>query len=167
MAYKLTHYKYTIYFISHFMKYNISILILISFASCFMHKQTSSSVRQSDSLRQISRLAIQSTRIPESRASLSIPVGTLKELPTGAAFVQKGGQATAEIRFLRDTLFVYATCDSLQAQVYQYEEETEQLHARLENNQTKKSQNSHIGFWIFGVLFLISFFFGWRWSKAF
>lgn len=81
--------------------------------------------------------------------------------------MQKSGQATAEIRFLHDTLFVYATCDSLQALVYQYEEQNEQLHARLEHSQTEKSQSPRIGFWIFGILFLVSFFFGWRRDKAF
>ena len=37
------------------------------------------------------------------------------------------GQATAEIRFRHDTLFVTATCDSLQTLVYLYEEQLERL----------------------------------------
>lgn len=149
------------------MKFNIILLIIFLLTSCSTRKQTNSSWQQTDSLRQTSRLSVRTTKIPESRARLTIPVGRLKELPSGAAFVQKSGQATAEIRFLHDTLFVSATCDSLQALVYQYEEKNEQLHARLENSQTEKSQSPRIGFWIFGVLFLISFFFGWRQGKAF
>ena len=45
----------------------------------------------------------------------------------------KSGQATAEIRFLHDTLFVAATCDSLQTLVWQYEEQLER-----QSKQTKE-----------------------------
>lgn len=85
---------------------------------------------------------VRTAKIPESCARLTVPVGMLKELPAGAAFMQKSGQATAEIRFLHDTLFVYATCDSLQALVYQYEEQLErQSKCTKENNKevVKKS----------------------------
>ena len=144
------------------MKFNIILLIIFLLTSCTTRKQTYSSRQQTDSLRQTSRLSVRTTKIPESRARLTVPVGTLKELPAGAAFVQKNGQATAEIRFLHDTLFVYATCDSLQALVYQYEEETEQLHVRLENSQTKKSQKQRTVLGIFGLLFIVCLFFKWR-----
>ena len=144
------------------MKFSLFFFIILFFANCSTRKQTNSSRQQTDSLRQTSRLSIQTTKIPESRARLTIPVGRLKELPSGAAFVQKSGQATAEIRFLHDTLFVSATCDSLQALVYQYEEKNEQLHARLENSQTKKSQSSQTGFWMIGLLFIVCLILGWR-----
>ena len=132
------------------MKFSLFFFIILFFANCSTSKQTNSSRQQTDSLRQTSRLSVRTTKIPESRARLIVPVGRLKELPTGAAFMQKSGQATAEIRFLHDTLFVSATCDSLQALVYQYEEETEQLHAQLENSQTKKSQKQRTIFGSFG-----------------
>ena len=144
------------------MKFNIILLIIFLLTSCSTRKQTNSSRQQTDSLRQTSRLSVRTTKIPESRARLTIPVGRLKELPSGAAFVQKSGQATAEIRFLHDTLFVSATCDSLQALVYQYEEQNEQLHARLENSQIKKSQKQRTVFGIFGLLFILCLFFKWR-----
>ena len=101
--------------------------------NCSSRKHTASFCQQTDSLLQTSRLTVQTARIPESRADLSIPVATLKELPAGAAFIQKSGQATAEIRFLHDTLFVAATCDSLQTLVWQYEEQLER-----QSKQTKE-----------------------------
>ena len=107
------------------MKFSLFILIILFFANCSSRKHTASFCQQTDSLLQTSRLTVQTGRIPESRADLSIPVATLKELPAGAAFIQKSGQATAEIRFLHDTLFVAATCDSLQTLVWQYEEQLE------------------------------------------
>ena len=108
------------------MKFSLFIFIFLFFANCSSRKHTASFYQQTDSLLQTSRLTVQTARIPESRANLSIPVTALKELPAGAAFIQKSGQATAEIRFLHDTLFVAATCDSLQTLVWQYEEQSKQ-----------------------------------------
>ena len=113
------------------MKFSLFILIILFFANC--RKHTASFCQQTDSLLQTSLLTVQTARIPESRADLSIPVTALKELPAGAAFIQKSGQATAEIRFLHDTLFVAATCDSLQTLVWQYEEQLER-----QSKQTKE-----------------------------
>ena len=117
------------------MKFSLFILIILFFANCSSRKHTASFYQQTDSLLQTSRLTVQTARIPESRAGLSIPVATLKELPAGAAFIQKSGQATAEIQHLRDTLFVSATCDSLQTLVWQYEEQINKL-----STQTQKSE---------------------------
>ena len=144
------------------MKFSLFFFIILFFANCSTRKQTNISRQQTDSIHQTSRLSIRTTKIPESRARLTIPVDRLKELPSGAAFVQKSGQATAEIRFLHDTLFVSVTCDSLQALVYQYEEQNEQLHARLENSQIKRSQKQRTVFGIFGLLFILCLFFKWR-----
>lgn len=115
------------------MKFSLFILIILFFANCSSRKHTASFCQQTDSLLQTSRLTVQTGRIPESRADLSIPVTALKELPAGAAFIQKSGQATAEIQYLRDTLFVSATCDSLQTLVWQYEEQLER-----QSKQTKE-----------------------------
>ena len=117
------------------MKFSLFILIILFFANCSSRKHTASFYQQTDSLLQTSRLTVQTARIPESRADLSIPVTALKELPAGAAFIQKSGQATAEIQHLRDTLFVSATCDSLQTLVWQYEEQINKL-----STQTQKSE---------------------------
>ena len=107
------------------MKFSLFILIILFFANCSSRKYTASFCQQTDSLLQTSRLTVQTARIPESRADLS--------MPAGAAFIQKSGQATAEIRFLHDTLFVAATCDSLQTLVWQYEEQLER-----QSKQTKE-----------------------------
>lgn len=123
------------------MNIKISFLILFLFTGCAARKQSSSFTQQTDSLRQTSRLSIQSMRVPESRANLIVPSAKLKELPPGAAFVQKSGQATAEIRFLHDTLFVTASCDSLQSLVYQYEEELANVSASTKVSEKKLDRN--------------------------
>ncbi len=63
------------------MKFSLFILIILFFANCSSRKHTASFCQQTDSLLQTSRLTVQTARIPESRADLSIPVATLKELP--------------------------------------------------------------------------------------
>lgn len=123
------------------MNIKISFLILFLFASCASSKKSYSFVQQTDSMRQTNRLSIQSMRVPESRANLIVPSAKLKELPSGAAFVQKSGQATAEIRFLHDTLFVMASCDSLQSLVYQYEEELANVSASTKVSEKKLDRN--------------------------
>lgn len=90
-----------------------TLCIMIGARSTFSNVDVNFYVSGADCLRQTSRLTVQTTRTLESRADLSIPATTLKELPAGAAFIPKSGQATAEIRFLHDTLFLAATCDSL------------------------------------------------------
>ncbi|WP_455639438.1 hypothetical protein [Parabacteroides sp.] len=139
----------------------IALLSIILFlASCSVRKQAGSSRQQTDSLRQTSRLAVQMAKIPESRARLIVPVATLKELPPTAAFVQKSGQATAEIRFLRDTLFVSATCDSLQSLVCQYEEQIEKLSRETQNSQKTSQQKSFSFPFMYLLLFLFILFAG-------
>ena len=71
------------------MKFSLFIFIFLFFANCSSRKHTASFYQQTDSLLQTSRLTVQTARIPESRANLSIPVTALKELPAGAAFIQK------------------------------------------------------------------------------
>ena len=73
------------------MKFSLFILIILFFTNCSSRKHTASFYQQTDSLLQTSRLTVQTARIPESRADLSIPVAALKELPAGAAFIQKSG----------------------------------------------------------------------------
>lgn len=138
------------------MNIKISFLILFLFASCASSKKSYSFVQQTDSLRQTSRLSIQSIQVPESRARLVVPSAKLKELPPSAAFVQKSGQATAEIRFLHDTLFVTASCDSLQSLVYQYEEELANVSASTKVSE-KEQERSKSGI-IFGVMIAIVVF---------
>ena len=61
------------------MKFSLFIFIFLFFANCSSRKHTASFYQQTDSLLQTSRLTVQTARIPESRANLSIPVTALKE----------------------------------------------------------------------------------------
>lgn len=136
------------------MKFILFFFFILFFTNCSASKQTCISRQQTDSIHQISRLSIRTTKIPESRANLAVPVGTLKELPAGATFVQKNGQATAEIHFQHDTLFVYATCDSLQNLVYQYETIIEQRSNQTTQQEKNKKQNYRYENLLIGLLLI-------------
>ncbi len=73
-----------------------------------------------DSLITTDRLRVSASLQPPSRAELAVPLARLGQLPaTGQS--SHAGQATAHVRLVRDTLYVTATCDSLQRLVYEYE----------------------------------------------
>lgn len=73
-----------------------------------------------DSLITTDRLRVSASLQPPSRAELAVSLTRLGQLPaTGQS--SHAGQATAHVRLVRDTLYVTATCDSLQRLVYEYE----------------------------------------------
>lgn len=60
--------------------------------------------------------------VPESRVEISIPVDSLLRLPSDAAYTKHSGQASAAVSKRGETIYVTATCDSLQREVEYYEE---------------------------------------------
>ena len=55
-------------------------------------------------------------KIPESKVEMEIPVENLRNLPEGSSYSEKSGQANVVVKYVpqTETVFVYATCDSLQ-----------------------------------------------------
>ena len=134
------------------MKLNILFLSLFLFSSCVSRKISNRSVVSSDSLRQTTRLSIRQIAVPESRADLQIPTARLRDLPPAALYPAKSGQATATVRFLHDTLFVSASCDSLQQLVYDYQQQIERLSQSKQNENRKSDCRSTTSFFLFGWL---------------
>lgn len=52
---------------------------------------------------------------------MEIPIDSLRKLPDNAEYRAKSGRANAVVKFKRDTVIVYAICDSLQRQCEYYE----------------------------------------------
>lgn len=59
--------------------------------------------------------------VPQSQVVLRLPIDAVRSLPHGAEFRDKSGQASASVQFDQDTLYVFATCDSLQRMCSYYE----------------------------------------------
>lgn len=59
--------------------------------------------------------------IPMSEASLRISADSLLRLPESASYQARSGQATAKVEKHGDTIYVWATCDSLAREVEYYQ----------------------------------------------
>lgn len=59
--------------------------------------------------------------IPMSEVSLRISVDSLLKLPKAASYQARSGQASAKVEKSGDTIYVWATCDSLQREVEYYQ----------------------------------------------
>lgn len=57
------------------------------------------------------------------QVTLPIAIPSLRELPEGAVFTYRSGRAQVKATMQGDTIYVTASCDSLQALLYQYEKE--------------------------------------------
>ena len=72
---------------------------------------------------------------------------SLLKLPAGASYHKRSGQAGAVVSLRGDTVFVTATCDSLQREVEYYEERyyaaLKALEQQKESVQTKREQRSN------------------------
>ena len=123
-----------------FLIVNCQLLIVNCLASCSTHKEIASYQMETDSLRRAERLTVETMTVPGSQAELRIPTAELARLaavPSEAAYVNRSGQATATVRYVRDTLVVTATCDSLQQLIYRYESELNRFRNGERAEQTK------------------------------
>lgn len=77
---------------------------------------------------------------------MTIAVDSLLRLPADASYSQHSGQATATVTRKGETIYVAATCDSLEREVEYYEElyyrATEALEQYENDVQTQKEQRS-------------------------
>lgn len=103
----------------------VSILMLaLFFSDCAtsqkVSQQTKLTTTREDSLRYEVR-KIKTITVPQSQVKLEIAIDSLHKLPEKAEYRAKNGQANAVVQFNRDTVIVYAICDSLQRQCEYYE----------------------------------------------
>lgn len=101
--------------------------------------------------------------VPESRADLQIPAAGLRGLPPAAVYTARSGQATATVRFLHDTLFVSASCDSLQQLVYDYQQQVERLSVCSEHEEKTKERSGGRRF-LWGILLAVAAYLA-GWSR--
>ena len=77
-------------------------------------QQSHREVRDSVVIREVRE--VRPVTIPESRVEMEIPIESLRNLPEGSVYTEKKGQANVVVKYVpkTETVFVYATCDSLQ-----------------------------------------------------
>lgn len=71
-----------------------------------------------------------------------IPVENLHKLPPGAVYADKSGQANIKVTAKNDTLYVAASCDSLQVQCERYEKELTRIRSDTDKQVTEVKKNS-------------------------
>lgn len=69
--------------------------------------------------------------IPASMAELGVPLDSLRELPEGASYTTRSGQAGLRLEVMDNRLYATATCDSLQSLVYELSERLHQARDEL------------------------------------
>lgn len=92
--------------------------IVLFLSSCCATKQIAqqshSEVKDSVIIREVREIT--PVKIPESKVEMQIPVENLRKLPEGSSYTEKSGQANVVVKYIprTETVYVYATCDSLQ-----------------------------------------------------
>lgn len=126
-------------------RWDKSLLVMMAacaLTACSASHETARRVATTDSLLAESRWRLATTTVPESRVELAIPAATLRALPaTGLADHQR--QATARVHWRHDTLYVAATCDSLQRLVLEYEGQLR--HAATRQESAKEKDDRRMG----------------------
>lgn len=74
--------------------------------------------------------------MPESRVELAILRESLRDLPSGASFTGKKGQANVKVSVRNDTLYVAASCDSLRLLCESYERELTHIRSETQSKET-------------------------------
>lgn len=123
----------------------VGILIMLALlaVSCgTTRKLTESQKATSDSV-VIKEIQIVTTvPVPESKVEMVIPVENLHNLPPGAAYTDKNGQANVKVTARNDTLYVAASCDSLQVQCERYEKELTRIRSDTDKQVTELKKNT-------------------------
>ena len=121
-----------------------SIMLIALFASsCGSTKKMTENARTSiDSVLLKEVRQVINIPIPRSKVELKIPTQNLRSLPPGASFSEKKGQAGIRVEAVGDTVYVSATCDSLQVQCERYEKELTRIRSDTDKQVTAIKKNT-------------------------
>lgn len=112
-------------------------------ASCGSTKKMTESTRSTvDSVLLKEVRQVINIPIPQSKVELKIPTQSLRSLPPGASFSEKKGQAGVKVEAIGDTVYVSATCDSLQVQCERYEKELTRIRSDTDKQVTELKKNT-------------------------
>lgn len=96
--------------------------------------------------------------MPKETVTLTVSADSLRELPEGATYRAQSGRASVEVRKGQQagTIVVYASCDSLQRLVEEYERrlatssrDSTETKESSETTETREPQKKAKGWWIY------------------
>lgn len=118
-------------------------LTALSVTSCGSTKKMTESARTiTDSVLLKEVRQVINIPVPLSKVELKIPTQSLRSLPPGASFSEKKGQAGVKVEAIGDTVYVSATCDSLQVQCERYEKELTRIRSDTDKQVTELKKNT-------------------------
>lgn len=121
----------------------ILIMLALFTVSCGTTRKLTESQRETKDSVVIKETRIVTTvPVPESKVEMVIPVENLHKLPPGAVYADKSGQANIKVTAKNDTLYVAASCDSLQVQCERYEKELTRIRSDTDKQVTEVKKNS-------------------------
>ncbi len=100
-------------------------------------------------------------KVPQSVATLQVSQQSLRDLPPRAEYRAQNGQATAVLKIEKDTIIVYAICDSLQRMCEYYElkaTRAEEAYNNLQLQVEEENQKRVNPFKIAIISFLVGMF---------
>ena len=112
------------------------VTIALFFTSCGVQKTSKvqevdkTHVAKDSLLREVRSVEI--VTIPRSEVSLNLPIDTIRQLPKRSMFYSRSGQASVEVEYVNDTIFITAVCDSLQGRLEYYESKLAQYESENE-----------------------------------
>lgn len=80
--------------------------------------------------------------IPASKLTLPIPTTSLLKLPPSASYSAKSGQANVRVERKGDTIYVEASCDSLQRLCIYYQRELEHIRGQTHQEESRKEERT-------------------------
>lgn len=117
-------------------------MIALCATSCKSKALTMLSSHATDSLQTRRRVELTLAPVPHSQAQLTLPLPQIEVLPSGAGYTHQSGQATVKlVRGEGDTIYLTATCDSLQRQYLLLEEELTRIHGETKLQQLPPAAN--------------------------
>lgn len=124
--------------------------VVLSAWSCSSKKDMTEKQQRKDSLSVIEISSVRPVVIPESQVTIALAPVTVQNLPAGAVFNRKQGQASVEVEYRDSLIFVTATCDSLQLLCESYRKEMTSMQSTLEQTTTETRRKARgIIFWSF------------------
>lgn len=93
---------------------------------------TTEAVERNDSTSRTEKVNVRLLKVPQSSASLNLNFKNLSDLPIGAKYTEKQGQATVSVEKTGDNDYkITATCDSLTRVIVERETEIYHLQSRI------------------------------------
>ena len=133
----------------------VTAMTVLCLAACASSRKSAS--RETSTSREVSRLAVDSTvsvvetwqtpvKVPMSAVSLTLPADSLRQLPPGAAYTARQGQASVKVRRTPPTateperLVIEAGCDSLELVAASYSKTITTLKRQLKEANKQNSE---------------------------